>query len=47
MFVCIECGSRIHQDILKGDKVECHACGIELELVDNPHMCFQPGPSEE
>lgn len=47
MLICVECGTRIHQDLSHDGKVECHACGIELELIDNPHLCFQLSPSEE
>jgi hypothetical protein len=47
MFKCVECGSRIDADILKGERIECDACGIELEIVGNKLIGLQLGPSEE
>jgi len=48
MLICNECGSIIVlENLEEGIIVECHECGIELELVDNVLQNLQLGPSEE
>lgn len=48
MLICKECGSRIDIDYpIEGIVIECHRCGIELELINNNLRNLQLGPSEE
>ena len=47
MHQCTECGTLIHLTYEQDGRVVCHACGIELELVDNFLVGLQLGPSEE
>ena len=46
MHQCVECGTLIH-DIEQEGRIECHACGIELEIIDDRIVGLQLGPSEE
>jgi hypothetical protein len=47
MLQCVECGSRINDEDINGERIECDACGIELEMVENTLIGLQLGPSEE
>ena len=47
MLQCIECGTRISIENIRGERVECAGCGIELEVVSNSLIGFQLGPQEE
>ncbi len=47
MHQCVECGTLLHTNIEQGERIECHACGIELEILDNQIVGLQLGPSEE
>ena len=47
MHQCVECGTLLHTIIEQGERIECHTCGIELEIVDNQIVGLQLGPSEE
>jgi lysine biosynthesis protein LysW len=47
MFRCVECGAKINSNPETDERIECHACGIELEVVDNRLIGLQLGPSEE
>jgi lysine biosynthesis protein LysW len=47
MLQCVECGSRINTENMDGERIECDACGIELEIVDNILIGLQLGPPEE
>jgi lysine biosynthesis protein LysW len=44
---CTECGTFIHLNNEQDDRIECHTCGIELEMVDKSLVGLQLGPSEE
>ena len=45
---CTECWTEITIENLKqGERVECHGCGIDLEVTDNGIVALQLGPSEE
>jgi len=47
MHHCVECGTLIQLNNEQGKRIECHTCGIELELVENKLVGLQLGPSEE
>ena len=47
MFECVECGTKINLDDIEGERIECHCCGIELEIVGDTIRGLQLGPSEE
>jgi len=47
MLQCVECGSRINAEDIDGERIECDACGIELEIVGNILIGLQLGPPEE
>ena len=47
MHQCVECGTEIHLNAEQGERIECHVCGIELEVIDNILVGLQLGPSEE
>jgi transcription initiation factor TFIIIB Brf1 subunit/transcription initiation factor TFIIB len=47
MLQCVECGSKINAEDITGGRIECDACGIELEIVGNTLIGLQLGPSEE
>jgi hypothetical protein len=47
MFKCVECGTEINPDLFVGERIECHVCGIELEVAENHLIGLQLGPSEE
>jgi rRNA maturation endonuclease Nob1 len=47
MFKCVECGTIIHIDELKEERIECDGCGIELERIGNTLIGLQLGPPEE
>ena len=45
---CTECWTEINIENLKQERVECHGCGIDLELTDKGSLIpLQLGPSEE
>jgi len=45
---CTECGTEITIDNLKqGTRIECNACGIDLEVNGDGLIGLQLGPSEE
>jgi len=45
---CTECGTEITiENLNQGTRVECHGCGIDLEVTDNGIIGLQLGPSEE
>ena len=46
MIQCVECGTLLHRS-KNGERIECHVCGIELEIVNNRIVGLQLGPSEE
>lgn len=47
MLQCVVCGSKINADAIKGERIECESCGIELEIIDDILIGLQLGPSEE
>ena len=47
MLQCVECGSRIYAEVIEGNRIECDACGIELEMAGNKLIGLQLGPPEE
>lgn len=47
MMKCVECGTEIDSNQELGEIIECHVCGIELEIAENHLIGLQLGPSEE
>ena len=47
MVKCVECGTEIDSIEELGNIIECHVCGIELEVAENRLIGLQLGPSEE